>query len=226
MSRILLIRHGQASIFGKKYDQLSPLGHEQAQALATFWQENKMQIHHIFAGNLERQKDSANIAARFFLKSANLQLIPDFNEHHGSRVLKAHYPSQIHPDASSEEKKAYLTEHLRLYEQVTRAWVKGELETPEGCEAWQIFRQRVKQGLEEVKGKINKGETLAIFTSGGPVAVIVGEVLGLPDEKIIELSWVIKNASITELLYSGARLSLSTFNTTPHLPKKHLNSLV
>lgn len=226
MSRILFIRHGQASFFGKTYDQLSELGQKQAAELAKFWEKTNIALNHIYAGNLERQKDSAQIAAARFLNHNSLNLLGHFNEHDGSKVVRSQKTTRLDPAANLEEKLAYLTNHMRIYEEVTRAWVKGEVETPAKCEDWQSFRTRVQEGFQTLLSKIGRGETLAVFTSGGPIAVAVGEVLGLPDEKIIEISWVIKNASVTEFLYSERGLSLNTFNTTPHLIDKELNTLV
>ena len=37
MSRLILVRHAQASFFADSYDQLSPLGESQARALGEHW---------------------------------------------------------------------------------------------------------------------------------------------------------------------------------------------
>ncbi|MCP4247678.1 MAG: histidine phosphatase family protein, partial [bacterium] len=64
------------------------------------------------------------------------------------------------------------------------------------------------------------------FTSGGATAAAVGLALGLDDEKVLELSWRVRNGSLTELLFSGDRLTLDTFNATPHLREKRLVTYV
>ncbi len=46
---------------------------------------------------------------------------------------------------------------------------------------------------------------------------MVGLALGLADEKVVELSWTVRNAAYSEFLFSGERFSLSAFNIAPPL---------
>jgi hypothetical protein len=58
---------------------------------------------------------------------------------------------------------------------------------------------------------------VGIFTSGGPVGSTVAHALGLGDEQALELAWMVENATVTELLFSGGRTSLKSFNAQPRL---------
>ena len=69
------------------------------------------------------------------------------------------------------------------------------------------------------------GARLACVTSAGPIGVAVGLVFGIPAERMVRTSIVIRNASITELRFRSQgfdwqpdQLSLVTFNLTAHLP--------
>jgi broad specificity phosphatase PhoE len=62
-----------------------------------------------------------------------------------------------------------------------------------------------------------RGARVAVFSSGGAIAVAVGRVLGLDDQTTLELNWVIRNCAFSELLYNRDKISLSSFNCTPHL---------
>jgi broad specificity phosphatase PhoE len=56
------------------------------------------------------------------------------------------------------------------------------------------------------------GKTIGVFTSGGTIATLVTEVLGLGGEHAYKFYEPIFNCSITQLFYSGDRVSLSYFN--------------
>jgi broad specificity phosphatase PhoE len=63
-----------------------------------------------------------------------------------------------------------------------------------------------------------RGRRAAVVTSGGPISIAVRLGLGLAEEKTIRLSWVVANASVTELRWRGDELSLFGFNATHHMP--------
>ena len=69
-------------------------------------------------------------------------------------------------------------------------------------------------------------QRVAAFTSGGPVAVAMGLALNLNDEKTLELSWMVRNAAVSEFLFSRGRFSLMTFNTVPHLTSPQLLTFI
>jgi broad specificity phosphatase PhoE len=78
------------------------------------------------------------------------------------------------------------------------------------------------EGLRRITGRPGTGRRVAAFTSGGPIAVTVQTVLGAPDRAAIELNWRIRNCSLTQLIFSGSRMSLDSFNTIPHLQDPQL----
>ena len=227
MARILFIRHGQASFFKDNYDELSPKGRQQAEALNQHFQKIGLPIHRFISGDLSRQLDTKNIISTSY-SDIQRSVDPSFNEHHGPKVVRKLWAKEVPSSLSDEEKKKFMKGYFRFFEQTTKAWVLDELEAapmPE-IEPWNVFKDRVHLGLSKVLDQCQKGETLAVVTSGGPVAVAAGYALNLTDEKIIELSWNIANSSITEFLYSKGRFSLISFNTTPHLVSTNLKSLV
>jgi len=106
----------------------------------------------------------------------------------------------------------------RLFQAVTRRWVAGDVDAGD-AESWLAFRARVERGLSRlVDDAAGPGRTVAAFTSAGAIGAVLGHALGLGDEKSLEIGWVVKNASLTELLFSGGRVTLSSFNGLPHLP--------
>ena len=51
-----------------------------------------------------------------------------------------------------------------------------------------------------------------MFTSGGTIATLVAQVLGLTGEQTYQFYEPIFNCSVSQLFYSGTRVSLSYFN--------------
>jgi len=70
--------------------------------------------------------------------------------------------------------------------------------------------------LDHVRTHHAEGTAL-IVSSGGPISVAVGRVLGLPAEAVVELNLQLRNSAVCELKVSPKRHTLITFNTLPHL---------
>ncbi len=228
MARILFIRHGQASFFKDNYDQLSPKGIQQAQALHKYFTSQQFSFSRGITGTLQRQIDTFAHMSGEKNQHPPHEIRANFDEHQGPQIVKSLWPEAVPQNLSSEEKKHYMKKYFRFFENTLRDWVLGNIEEDKltSYESWATFKDRVLMGINQVLDQCQKGENLTVVSSGGPVAVAVGYALNLSDEKTIELSWNIANSSITEFLYSNGRFSLNTFNTTPHLVGAELHSLV
>ena len=60
MSRIYLVRHGQASFGADDYDRLTATGIAQCAQLARHWRAIGRRVDHVYAGTLHRQRASAD----------------------------------------------------------------------------------------------------------------------------------------------------------------------
>ena len=59
----------------------------------------------------------------------------------------------------------------------------------------------------------------------GPIGVCVQLAVDAPASSAVQLNWRVKNASLTEIVFSSLqRLSLDSFNTLPHLDDATLQS--
>jgi len=121
----------------------------------------------------------------------------------------------------SSNDAAKRTNFQRLFEAVISMWVNGEI-TPPNVESWPEFCERVNRGLSAFLAKSEKGETAAIFTSGGPVSVAVQRALHLSSSDSLRVAWMPRNCSFSEFLFSGDRFALSSFNAFPHLDDEGL----
>ena len=71
-----------------------------------------------------------------------------------------------------------------------------------------------------------KGKTVAVFSSGGCIAAMLGKVLDLGSpEKTMGFNLVMRNTAISEVLFSGSRLSLLTFNDLQHLKEEMITTM-
>lgn len=237
MSLLILVRHGQASFGGPAYDQLSALGEEQARALGHAWAAQELRFDRVYVGPLRRHQQTHDAAAAAYREHEfhwpDPVLLPQLDEHHGMAVLEQRLPMLIehdptvrqiverHQEGDKEASRAY----LKLFQQTTQQWSRGEWETPD-LEPWSVFRERVAQSMDQIVNENGGGKTVAAFTSGGVVAAAVGLALNLDDEQIMALSWVVRNGSSTEFLFSTGRWSLHTFNATPPFARADLLTYV
>lgn len=224
MSRIVLIRHGQASFGKERYDRLSRMGWRQARILAAHLFKTGSTFDAVYAGELERQQDTAQAVLAHYDGRERplppLETIPEFNEYPSRSIFLHYFPLVIRDNPSLEsnlerlykDRKAF----QRVFEAVIRRWT-DDPSPPEDIMGWDNFRATVASGLEKLLERNDRGSRIAVFTSGGPISAAVQTVLGLSTEETFRLAWIIRNASITEFLHDGERISLLSFNGTTHL---------
>jgi broad specificity phosphatase PhoE len=231
MSSLLLVRHGQASFFEEDYDRLSALGETQARRLGQCWERFGLRPDRVFAGPRLRQRRTAELAA-----SAGWPeplVLEDLDEMRIEPLFREHLPllAEEHPHlrglgdallaAGGDEERA--RRFARLFEAVVMLWIRGDL-AAEGVEAWSDFRARVRRAAGELCAS-GRGLRVAAFTSAGVISAALQLALGVNDETAISLAWRVRNTSVSELLFSGERLSLSSFNEVPHLDEAALITL-
>jgi broad specificity phosphatase PhoE len=241
MSRLLLVRHGQASAGSADYDRLSELGWRQAEELGRYWARIGFVPDQVWAGPCRRQLETAQgvaeAAGRGGRPWPEPRPLPELDEHDGYMVFIRSLPSLAETDAEaraaldlvgrplSGDKRLY----YRVYRSATRRWARGELELPSGepaLEDWPVFRRRAESAVARMTEGAGSGRGVVGFTSAGPVAVAVGKALGLEDEAVLGLSWTVLNGSVSEFLFSGERFSLHSFNSQLHLAEPGLESWV
>lgn len=230
MSRLIFVRHGQASFFSDDYDKLSPLGEEQARVLADYWLARGTQIDQAYCGTLKRQRRTAEIVAESYAAAGvpwpELTVLPGLDEYPADEIMGTLVPELIEredrfrqlqdeADNAVDDKARYRTFH-RLLEAVMAEWINGTYES-NGIMTWTEFRDGVRDSIRQMTRTEERGVTVAVFSSGGPIGISVQTVLQAPDLKAGELNWRINNCSLTEFTFSGDRIALDTFNAVPHI---------
>jgi broad specificity phosphatase PhoE len=230
MGILYIVRHGQASFLEENYDKLSELGDGQARLLGEHWVARRIIFDRIGVGPCVRQKDTAKRVSAVYLHAGlNFPepiILPEFDEYQGEAVLRGSLPLLLENDprirdlhaafqsaTTTAAKRASLQ---KLFEAVVGDWVSGVIRL-EGVETWPEFCARVNSGLAKFLSAGAHGERVAIFTSGGPIAVATQRALHLSPESTLQMTWMSRNSSWSEFLYSAGRFTLSSFNIHGHI---------
>jgi broad specificity phosphatase PhoE len=224
---LYLIRHGQASYGEADYDRLSPRGIEQARAVGRWAARAKLDA--VFAGPLRRQQQTAQYAGEAAGGALPvLQGLAELAEYPAFEMLQHLVPRLIAEDPKFAQLTSAPTPRLldEAFHLILSRWSRDEW-TVEGVERVATFVERIRTGLDRVLRAAGSGARLLCVTSAGPIGVAVGLVFGIPAERMVRTSIVIRNASITELRFRSQgfdwqpdQLSLVTFNLTAHLPEE------
>lgn len=217
--KIYLVRHGQASLGAADYDNLSPLGEQQAVRLGEYLATRGITFDAVYAGTLRRHSQTlAGIALGMRLPQAKLDA--GLNEYDSDAVIRAICtPEQIAALKSPTSGEGY-KQHFATLRRGIGAWMRGESQ-PVGMSSYADFAGGVMRVLDEIRAQMwladSTVNTVLISSSGGPLSSAVAQVLGLDHVSGIELNMRMRNTAVSELIVTSTRCVLSTFNMLPHL---------
>ena len=235
MSRVVLVRHAQASFLEPIYDKLCATGEVQARLLGEYWARRGMLFNCAWTGPRVRQVQTGRIVEEAYRRVGRefpeLTVMNEFDEYPAEAVLKQGLPQVLERSQAvrdlhrvfeqSKDADARKRSFQQMFETVIGMWVSGELGV-DGVESWGDFCARVDRGITTiVNGAVPPGDSV-VFTSGGPIGVAMQRALNLSHANTLQLTWMSRNASFSEFLSSGSRFTLSTFNAHPHLEEDSL----
>ena len=210
MGQLYLVRHGQASFGAADYDNLSDLGHQQAQQLGVYFKQKNLHFDAVLMGSLKRHAQTYAGIAKGADYSHQPLIWPGLNEYDSEAVIGAIHPGKLEKPDTPEMYR----HHFRLLKDGLTQWMNG-VTSPAGMPSYADFQQGVVSALDHVR-KNHTGNIL-IVSSGGPISTAVGHILGTTPETTIELNLRIRNSAITEFAFTPKRHMLVTYNTLPHL---------
>ena len=212
MGTLYLVRHGQASFGADDYDQLSPLGHQQALRLGQYLQTQLQSkpLEAVLMGSLKRHHQTWEGIAEGARLLHTPDVWPGLNEYDSHALIEAIHPE---PLAKPDTPELY-RHHFRLLREALQAWMAGRSQ-PRGMPSYPEFVAGIESALAHVRA--NHSGNVMIVSSGGPIATVVSRVLQAPPESSIELNLRIRNTALTELVFNPKKQMLLTFNTLPHL---------
>ncbi len=227
MGSFRFVRHGQASLFKADYDELSPLGRDQAAAFGKALAARGDVPTAVFHGPARRQRDTAALAAEHASGDwPGASEIAGLDEHDAFGMLRRVLP-KLGGDAAVAEAQAQMAAadtsakksraFQMLFEAVMTRWLAGDVEADD-AETWPAFRMRVLGALEQMLSSSAGGAKILAFSSVGPLAVILQRALGTDDLASFRTAWRFRNAAVAAFVFRGDALTLDGFNDLSHLP--------
>ena len=215
MATIYLIRHGQASFGAADYDKLSELGCRQAQVVGEYLRDCGISFDAVYSGDLLRQRETARLAIASQPAEVTHHIDPRFNEIQNDEQLKYLLPEVVknNPaiEALVERGLSSSKDYQKVIDAVFNYWVSSRCNDSR-IQSWADYSGGTRQALLELMQDQGGGKTVGVFTSGGTIATIVAQVLGLTGEQTYRFYEPMFNCSVSQLFYSGTRVSLSYFN--------------
>jgi broad specificity phosphatase PhoE len=235
MSRVILVRHAQASFLEPIYDKLCATGEVQARLLGEYWGRRGVLFGRAWSGPRVRQVQTAHMVEEAYRRLGpefpEVGVMKEFDEYSAEAVLKRGLPQVLersqevrHLHRAFEQSRDTVERKRcfqRMFEAVIGMWVSGEL-VVDDVESWQDFCARVDRGIATIVDSTTPAGDSVVFTSGGPIGVALRRALNLSHADTLQMTWMSRNSSFTEFLSSGSRFTLSAFNAHPHLEDESL----
>lgn len=217
MSRIFLVRHGQASWGAENYDALSELGHRQAAATGAWLAGQGVVPTRIISGELVRQRDSLAEVVTAADWAGSSESGPVWDEYDHLAVLAA-LPAEdpvYAASAASVERRAFDARAFDVvYAAALRRWVLGEGDYPE---TYAAFTARASAALESLAAALAPKEDAVVVTSGGVISAIGAHLLDGGPRVWDRLQRTVANASVTQVRVGARGIHLLSFNEASHL---------
>ena len=206
MGRLLLVRHGQASWGAADYDVLSPLGHQQGEALGEIWRTRGVVPDRVISGGMRRHRETAEAAG---LTVSEIDTgWAEFD--HVAMLARVSMPEEAHTDRAVFQ---------QWFEVASNRWTGGEADDYD--ESFAAFTDRVSGAL--ARAAAYDGIT-AVVSSGGPIAWVSASLLA-DDRPARTTLWhrlnrVCVNSGVTHLVSGRRGINLVSFNEHTHLEGK------
>ena len=214
MSRILLVRHGQASFGAADYDRLSELGEQQSRVLGAALRARGTDPTRLVAGEMRRHAQTAVAVSDAAAWERPVTVDPGWNEFDHVQVLAVH--AEPARDAAVDEQRAF----QQWFEAATLRWTDGQHDD-DYDESFLAFTLRVDAALQRLVEELPASGTAVVLTSGGPVAWATAGLLA--DDHAsrtrlwLRLNPVSVNTGITTVVVGRRGPTLVTFNDHSHL---------
>lgn len=238
MSKLYLIRHAQASFLAADYDNLSDHGHRQSTALGDYYAKKGLLFDKVYVGPLKRHHQTYQRVKEAY-EAINLPFpsaieFEELKEYEGMdvmgdvrRELEIYQPqfkdwfTEMDINPNHKTKMKMVVTYLNLWATNTLGF-----DLPQGAQTFADFRGTAERGLTKVMTGNEQGKTIAVFSSGGCIAAMLGKILDIQNHsKTMGFNLVMRNTAISEVLFSGNRLSLMTFNDLQHLPEEMITTM-
>jgi len=212
VAELYLVRHAQAGRLGGDYDRLSDLGIQQAEYLGRHFAEMGIAFDRIACGRLRRQAMTVEAMAPALMARPALEVLPGLDEYDFDNLAEAFFELEPEPADFREDRRVF----FRTLRKALLAWSRDELPAGRLKESWGDFTGRIAGALQDLCDPA-RGERVLAVSSGGAIAMVLREVLGLSPEVATRLNLQTKNTGISRFIFTDRAIYLSSFNAAPHL---------
>ena len=204
-----LVRHAQASFGAADYDNLSPLGHRQSEALGAAMAHQGIRPDRVFIGAQKRHRQTWEGMAKGLGCDLEPTVLPGFNEFDFKGLLDARFASEPAPEGVHSDRRT----HFRKLRETVLMWQRDEIDNPP--ERFADFAARVREARAIVAA--SGAESPVAVSSGGAIGQSVAEVMEAPADQMIALQLQVKNCAVARFVIASSGTWLHGFNETPHI---------
>jgi len=231
VSYLFFVRHGQGTLDGGHYDQLSELGHLQSRMLGEMWADRQFKVDYAYSGTQKRHRQTAEtVAASYETKGLKFpKIIKDerFNEIDSLKVLEKLVLNLLSEDPEFfklvdrtwKALRKDLPDKIELLDRsmktIMDAWINEGIPDFDGM-SWKEYCRRVLDVTSEL-AKYDRDDRIVIFTSGNPIGIYIKKALNISDAKALELVGNLYNTNVTSIIMNNGSLSLFGMNDVSHL---------
>ena len=217
MAVIYLVRHAQASFGARDYDKLSGQGEQQSVVLGKALAARGVKPDLVITGTMVRHARTAELALKAAEVDAVAEIDAGFDEFDHEQVIVAHKPAyRIRPVMLADLARTGNPQRAfqEMFIAATQRWIDGA----DGyTESFPAFCERSDAAVRRTAERLGKGETAVVFTSGGPIAVVVSRLLSGGDGLWAKLNPVTINTAITKVVSGRSGLTMLSYNEHGHL---------
>lgn len=217
--RLILARHGQASLGSDDYDRLSERGHRQARRLAARLAPYHGSGAELWSGTLLRHQQTLTplvAGASGARRSGDLDEFSTDGLVRAALAQAAELELELPPRYQLVDPVKHLDPLLAWFPQVLAAWQAGGLTDP-AVGTWADFQQRVMRASRQWEASLRAGNSVIVVTSAGVIATLLA---GLVEQDLAwqrELAVALYNASVSELGLEEGAWQIKTLNCVRHL---------
>ncbi|UPK74875.1 histidine phosphatase family protein [Nocardioidaceae bacterium SCSIO 66511] len=210
MALVVLVRHGQASWGAADYDVLSEHGHRQARTLGESWRTPGFEPTRIISGTMRRHRETADEIRAGYGAAPTVEVVDGLEEFDHVDV----FAESLGADGSLPELDESSMEEM--FDVGLHRWIAGD-----GArayrETYRQFRARVGDAFTGILNGLGADDKTVVVTSGGVIAGVVCDLLGVADDRWPALAAPIINTSTHKVLVRDDRPMLVSFNEHAHL---------
>lgn len=205
MSRIFVVRHGEASWESADYDQLTDKGHAQARAVGAELAARGVQPDVVISGTLRRHRETmAGLLEGAGWADRAEEVLEDdrWNELDADDIVKVH--SGEHETMTGAlahySGQGASGEFDVMFGMAMLQWFEGK---GEHVESYESFTARVGAALDDLVGGLAPSAQAVVVTSGGVGNSIASMVLGGGAETWMRIFGSFPNTGIMRLTHSA-----------------------